>query len=381
MAVKIKEGSMNVVEAARRRIQNVFDTGLDVAMSISGGKDSIVMTDIVYKMIKEGKINPKQLTVQFIDEEAMFDDVINIVNKWRTKLLLEGVKFNWYCIQVKHFNCLNTLSDDETFILWDRTQKDKWIRPMPKFAIKNHPLLRERIDNYQMFLPRVNKGKLQLIGVRASESLMRSNNLGTIFQNNKDMLNPDNSVFPIYDFVDDDIWLYIKNNKLDFPQTYLDLWSIGEGRNKMRISQFFSIDTARVLVNLEEHQPNLMARIIKREPNAYLASIYWDTEMFRSIGKKSSKTAISDRDFKQEVMDQFEFQKDKLDTDLKRANYKKMRSFVIRNGVRLKQKHYKMILEILISGDPKSRSYRGLITSVFSDLSKHDEIERKRKKK
>ena len=42
MAVKRLSGSLNVLEASEERIKNVFATGLDVHMALSGGKDSIV---------------------------------------------------------------------------------------------------------------------------------------------------------------------------------------------------------------------------------------------------------------------------------------------------------------------------------------------------
>ncbi len=33
-------------------------------------------------------------------------------------------------------------------------------------------------------------------------------------------LNKANSIFPIYDWTDDDVWYHIKSRKLDFPETY-----------------------------------------------------------------------------------------------------------------------------------------------------------------
>ena len=41
MAVKRVQGDITVVEAAKRRIRNVFGNDLHVYMSFSGGKDSL----------------------------------------------------------------------------------------------------------------------------------------------------------------------------------------------------------------------------------------------------------------------------------------------------------------------------------------------------
>ena len=75
------------MQAARQRIINAFSNGTKVYLSCSGGKDSIVMMDITYKLILEGKINPAQLEAIFIDEESMYDDVIDIVKIWRKRFL------------------------------------------------------------------------------------------------------------------------------------------------------------------------------------------------------------------------------------------------------------------------------------------------------
>ena len=40
MSIRKKEGSMDVVQAARLRIRNVFSNGVPVYMSFSAGKDS-----------------------------------------------------------------------------------------------------------------------------------------------------------------------------------------------------------------------------------------------------------------------------------------------------------------------------------------------------
>ena len=101
MAVKRAQANIDVVQATTMRIRNVFSNGLPVYMSFSGGKDSICMADIVYKLIQRGEIDAKQLTVIFIDEEAIYDCVIEMTMTWRKKFLLAGAQFRWYCLHSK----------------------------------------------------------------------------------------------------------------------------------------------------------------------------------------------------------------------------------------------------------------------------------------
>lgn len=55
MAIKRCESSIDVVKAAKIRIRNVFQNGLPVYMSFSGGKDSLCMAQLVRELMGEGK--------------------------------------------------------------------------------------------------------------------------------------------------------------------------------------------------------------------------------------------------------------------------------------------------------------------------------------
>ena len=247
MAVKRCEASIDVVEAAKMRIRNVFRNGLPVYMSFSGGKDSLVMAQLVVELIQSGEIKPAQLTVQFIDEEAIFSCIEEKVKEWRKKFLLLGARFEWFCLEVKHFNCFNELSNDETFICWDRYKKDVWVRQPPSFAIREHPLLRPRTDAYQDFLPRVCADGITIVGIRTAESVQRLQNIASMLRAGRTMTNKQ-QVFPIYDWTNNDVWLYLLREKVDIPEIYLFLWQSGTRKGQLRVSQFFSIDTARSLV-------------------------------------------------------------------------------------------------------------------------------------
>lgn len=83
MAIKRCMASIDVVEAAKIRIRNVFRNGLPVYMSFSGGKDSLCLAQLVMGLIQAGEINPAQLIVQFIDEEAIFSCMEEKVKEWR----------------------------------------------------------------------------------------------------------------------------------------------------------------------------------------------------------------------------------------------------------------------------------------------------------
>lgn len=368
MAVKRCKANINVVTAAERRIINVFKNGLPVYMSFSGGKDSLCLSNLVLTLIQQGKINPAQLIVQFIDEEAIFPCIEKTVFEWRKKFLLSGAKFEWYCIEVKHFNCFNELSNDESFICWDSSKQDVWVRQPPPFAIRSHPLLNPRIDAYQDFLPRLCKDGITIVGIRTAESIQRLLNIATMTKAGKNCTHK-RQIFPIYDWTNNDVWLYLKQYKVDIPEIYLYLWQSGTGKGQLRVSQFFSVDTAKSLVKMNEYYPDLMERIIRREPNAYLASLYWDSEMFgrNTRNRKKLEEKQNEKDYKAELIKMFNNMDIYFPNKHQRYVAERYRNFFIQVSAIATTKDFKAIYDGLISGDPKQRTYRALYQRIYGN--------------
>lgn len=366
MAVKRVQSDMDVVTAARQRIKNVFSNGVPVYMSFSGGKDSLCLADLVLKLINRGEIDPSLLTVIFIDEEAIFDCIEETVKAWRKKFLLVGAKFQWWCIEVKHFNCFNELTSDETFVCWDSRRKNVWVRQPPPFAIRNHPQLRPRVDNYQSFLPKVTMDGIMITGVRASESVQRLQYMAALNMGAGGITNK-NMIYPIYDWKTVDVWLYLKNERVDIPVIYLQMYQAGINRNMLRVSQFFSVDTAACLVHMAEYDPSLMERVIRREPNAYLAVLYWDSEMFRRTTRKRKELEEQDtKDYRALLKEMlFECQAEYFNTEHKREVAKQYRKLFIRMDGMARPRDYRKMYEGLLAGDPKLRTLR----AIYQDIS------------
>ena len=369
MAVKRISSDIDVVTAARQRIKNVFSNGVPVYLSFSGGKDSIVLADLTYKLIQAGEINPSQLTVLFVDEEAIFDCIEATTKMWRKRFLLAGAKFQWWCIEVKHFSCLNELSSDETFVCWDRRKRDVWVRQPPPFAIRNHPQLRPRIDNYQSFLPRVTMDGIMITGVRAAESIQRLQYMAALNMGAKGITGT-NTIYPIYDWKTADVWLYLRDQRIEVPEVYLQMYQVGVNRNQLRVSQFFSVDTVPVLVHLGEYDPSLMERVLRREPNAYLVLLYWDSEMFRRSTKKRRdlEAGTEKKDYKALCKDILFLHPEKytIAKDTK-AHLDMWRGMFIKTYGIAMDKHYKTMYEGLLYGDPKMRVLRILWTEIYND--------------
>lgn len=367
MAIKRLESSMNVVDAAKVRIRNIFKNGLPVYMSFSGGKDSLCMAQVTLELIQAGEIDPGQLIVQFIDEEAIYSCIEDIVKTWRKKFLMVGARFEWYCLQVRHFNCFNALENDESFICWDSRKEDCWIRRPPSYAIMTHQYLRDRKDTYQDFLDKKCSDGMCMVGIRVAESLQRLQNLSRCKYKGKGSAGRQ-KLYPIYDWKNNDVWLYLLEHNVKIPDIYLKMWQAGMTKNQMRVSQFFSVDTARSLVRMNEFYPGLMERIIVREPNAYLASLYWDSEMFgrNSAARRQAEAGEPDKDYKKELGYIFSHFDSFFDTPHKRRIGKSYRNFYMSVMGFITERDLKTMYESLMAGDPKLRNLRAIYQSVYS---------------
>jgi predicted phosphoadenosine phosphosulfate sulfurtransferase len=364
---------MDVVTAARIRIKNVFANGLKVYMSFSGGKDSLVMADIVLGLIRAGEINPKQLTVLFIDEEAMYESAIEKVVEWRKKFLLVGAVFSWYCIEVKHFSAYNQLTSDESYTCWDHTKQDAWVRRPPPFAIRNHPQLRPGIDNYQTFLPKITMDGIILVGVRASESVQRLQYMAALGIGAGSSITGKNMIYPIYDWKTSDVWLYLRENHIDIPIIYLWMYQAGINKNQLRICQLFSVDCVGSLIHIAEYEPGLWERILRREPNAYLAMLYWDSELYRR-NSRQRREAEAPRDYQKLVRHILFENPDKyFTTDLTRHVAAQYRKLVVKFDGMARPRDYRKMYDALIAGDPKLRTMRAInmdIAFAYAEYAK-----------
>lgn len=62
---------------AKIRIKNIFKSASRIELSVSGGKDSICLNDLIFKLCQSGEIDKSKLIVDFIDEEAIYPCIEN----------------------------------------------------------------------------------------------------------------------------------------------------------------------------------------------------------------------------------------------------------------------------------------------------------------
>lgn len=370
MPVKVMESTLNVLDAAKQRIRNVFSNNCKVYLSFSCGKDSLCLSSLTYDLILSGEINKSLLTIIFIDEEGLYPSMVDNAMRWRQKFQSIGVPFLWFCLPFKQVSVIDHLSSSESWITWEPGKEGIWMRDMPPFAIRKHPLLRYPGEmNYQTFCKKAFKDGIQMVGLRTAESLTR---LKTIANVHYDKIGGGTCFFPIYDWKDTDVWLYIRDRGLDFPDIYMRLYEAGVSRRALRLCCFFGDCSTQGLRWIAETDHKLWERIERREPNAYLVLLYWDSEMFRRSSRKRAELEENQgpKDYRALCEDLLFLNTDKYtiakDTAETLPNW---RTFFIRTYGIATQKHYKTMYEGILYGDPKKRVLRILWSTVYNDYA------------
>ena len=370
MPVKKIESTLNVLEAAKVRIRNVFSNGCKVYLSFSSGKDSLCMSSLTFDLIRSGEIDPKQLTVIFVDEEGLYPSMVQAAERWRKKFLSVGVPFLWFCLPFKQVSVIDHLSASESWITWEPGKEHLWIRKPPPYAIMKSPYLDYPGQmNYQKFCSRAFADGLQMIGLRTVESLTRMQCISRL-----DMRSAVGGKFyPIYDWKDPDVWLYIRERNLEFPEIYMRLYEAGVRKNQLRLCAFFGDCGTQGLRWIAETDNDLWRRIERREPNAYLVLLYWDSEMFRrSTNKRRQMEADEEKkDYRALCKDVLFLHTDRYNIPKDtRKNLKSWRSLFVKSYGIVSEKRYKQMYEGLLYGDPKNRILRILWSGIYEDYNK-----------
>ena len=221
--------------------------------------------------------------------------------------------------------------------------------------------------SYQQFGEKIFKDIPQMVGLRMAESIQRRSSISKMSKSK--------FIYPIYDWRDKDIWLYVQRTGLQIPMTYIYLYKVGVALNKLRISQFFSIDTIKSLPKVMEFYPDLYERILKREPNVDLVMLYWDTDMFRSSKQDQKFDQAKGKNYKRIFIE--EMKKAAITPD-DYPGYNLAKKLYAKVNDATTDKTFRGMYQMLLAGDPKRRTYRVILGDLYRDTQNRDGIIKKK---
>ena len=266
----------NVFEEALERIRMIFDYHDDVIVSMSGGKDSTVLFNLALMVAREKNRLP--LKVFWLDQEAEWAATVEYME---SVMRMPEVKPYWFQIPMVY---TNSLSNDNSFVtIWDPSKKDQWIHPQSDIAIKDNPTkyTPESNPKYCPFHEVISElpahcadseNTAVLVGMRICESLNRKMTIAhgkayfrgeTWCQKKKGNI----QVFwPIYDFMNDDIWTAIAKNHWNYNKVYDIMYRWGVAKQNMRVSALIHETAWHSIEMLQEFERETYNKFTKRVP-------------------------------------------------------------------------------------------------------------------
>lgn len=274
----------SVLEAAKTRISESFDSLERLYISFSGGKDSTVMMHLV---CQEARRRNRNVGVLIIDLEAQYtatiDHITNMVNEYK-----DCIDLHWFCGELL---LRNAVSDFEPkWTCWDSDKKHLWVREMPEMA--------SDLSQYDFYVPKMEFEELMVIfgkwysqgktcgafiGIRSDESLHRyraivSRKDGLMLNGRKWTTRIAKGVFnlyPIYDWRTEDIWLFhAKHSELGYNKIYDLMTRAGVKFSNQRLCQPFGDDQKKGLWLYQILEPMTWYKLLNRVSGVNSGALY-----------------------------------------------------------------------------------------------------------
>lgn len=276
----------NVHEAAKERISWTFDNFERVYVSFSGGKDSTVMLHLVMdEAIRRGR----RVGVFFVDWECQFTMTINHIRE-HYEMYADHIEPYWIALPILTDNACSQF--EPTWKCWDEEKEKLWVREPDKMSITSKKAFPFYFDNitFEEFAPLFAKWYSQgepcanFIGIRTQESLNRYRALsrnkktfdGNMFTTN--VVDDCWSVYPIYDWNVEDIWVYNYTSQKPYNKLYDRMRQAGMTYHQMRIDEPFGDTTRRSLWLYQVIEPKMWAKIVARVAGANVVNEYGRTK-------------------------------------------------------------------------------------------------------
>ena len=118
----------NVLDAAKARVNLIFDNFDRIYIAFSGGKDSSVMLHLVMdEAIKRNRV----VGLMFIDFEAQYRDTIDHATEV-FDMYADYIDPHWICVPM---NLRNALTNYEPqWQCWEPGEEEAWVREKPCWA-------------------------------------------------------------------------------------------------------------------------------------------------------------------------------------------------------------------------------------------------------
>ena len=273
---------IDVLTAAKERIEWTFDNFEKIYCSFSGGKDSTVMAHLV---CEEARKRGRKIGLFFLDWEAQFSLTIDCAREI-FKEYDDCTEPYWYAVPIKTWNATSMFEPEWT--AWDETKVNLWIRQKEEISLTDTSQIPFWYDGimFEEFVPSFGQWYAQgekcaaFVGIRTQESLNRWRTLAR----DKPMYDGKHyttnvvenvwNVYPIYDWVTEDIWTYHGKTGKYYNKLYDRMHQAGMTLHQMRICEPFGDESRKGLWLYQVVEPSVWARLVMRVNGANTGKMY-----------------------------------------------------------------------------------------------------------
>lgn len=281
----------DVLTASEERIEYAFEHFDNLCVSVSGGKDSGVLVQLVDRVARRlGRC----YDAMHADVECSYTETMAFVD--RLKKLPALRDFYHFALPMTRHNALSQIQTE--WACWDPDERDKWVRELPAdaYTIDNVPFewgrpyghLRDFLATFERWYQRQHGGSAAFaVGIRADESLNRYKVVGSTDKKGKydnvswttARSNDVYLIYPIYDFSAEDVWGATARLDLDYNNVYDLMYYCDIPLHEQRICEPFGDEQRRGLDQYKQIEPGLWDKLIFRVEGVLYGDIYAKTEL------------------------------------------------------------------------------------------------------
>lgn len=302
----------NVYEAAMERFEIVLNSFDNYYVSVSGGKDSSIMLQLMAKKARE---LGKRFSVLYIDLEVQYKSTIDHVNELIDCTADVVEDWYWVAMPLSLRNAVSAIQPK--WICWDKKDKKKWVREYPTkrkdvvLCTEDHypdgwgwffrgMEFEEFILYFAKWFNQNHGGRTAAgIGIRSDESL---NRFRTIISNTKERFDGHGwttrvklgnkvldvwNFYPLYDWRTEDDWIAVAKFNLHFNQIYELMYKNGLSIYEQRLCQPYGDDQRKGLDQFKVLEPETWEKVLNRVEGVNFGNIYCRTSLLGNI--KSEK--------------------------------------------------------------------------------------------
>lgn len=285
--------NQDVYQAAKARLEFIFDEFQHIYFSFSGGKDSGVMMELALEVARERDRLP--LHALLIDLEGHYREHIEYSLRLCDR---PEIKPYWICLPLSLRNAVSQF--EPKWVPWEEEKRDIWVRSMPDrpYVITEHNMPEEwtwfrKGQEFEEFIlyfadwfaDHCHADKTAcVVGIRADESMNRYrtivNDRKTRYADQgwttliKGLRNTVYNAYPIYDWRVEDIWTYVGKTGCDYNRIYDYMYKTGRSVHDMRICQPYGDDQRKGLDMFQECEPETWFKVVQRVSGANFGAIY-----------------------------------------------------------------------------------------------------------